>query len=251
MTDIDWRPTDGYDAFGVMQRGTPPDFFRAELAGGGAVHVDPSIATFVVVPRTLEFAACAAETGVTRDQVVRWRREALLRDVRQIPDAYRGSVIVYPRGTCAQIRAAKADDFYQRLIIHRNVIKAELDDASEVDKPALKSDEQGIKILANATSYGIFVELNVEDYVTAKPMIGHGGRSEVPSLQVQRVREAWRIFSSAARHADHWRCAIDAGECAHTQWSWTPSNRLADRFGRRDHLHQHGPHFTLGRDARI
>jgi hypothetical protein len=26
---------------------------------------------------------------------------------------------------------------------------------------------------------------------------------------------------------------------------------LANRFGRRDHLHQHGPHFTLGRDARI
>jgi len=69
------------------------------------------------------------------------------------------------------------DDFYQRLIIHRNVIKAKLNDSSEADKPALRSDEQGIKILANATSYGIFVELNVEDYVTAKPMIGHGGRS--------------------------------------------------------------------------
>ena len=26
---------------------------------------------------------------------------------------------------------------------------------------------------------------------------------------------------------------------------------LADRFGRRDHLHQYGPHFTLGRDAGI
>ena len=69
------------------------------------------------------------------------------------------------------------DDFYQRLIVHRNVIKAKLNDSSEADKPALRSDEQGIKILANATSYGIFVELNVEDYVTAKPMIGHGGRS--------------------------------------------------------------------------
>jgi uncharacterized Zn-finger protein len=43
---------------------------------------------------------------------------------------------------------------------------------------ATKVYEQGIKILANATSYGIFLELNVEDYVTAKPMIGHGGRSE-------------------------------------------------------------------------
>ena len=38
------------------------------------------------------------------------------------------------------------DDFYPRLIIHRNVIKAKLDGASEADKAALKSDEQGIKI---------------------------------------------------------------------------------------------------------
>ncbi len=70
------------------------------------------------------------------------------------------------------------DDFYQRLIIHRNAIKSKLDAADDADKPALKSDEQGIKILANATSYGIFVELNVGDYVKAQRMIGHGGRSE-------------------------------------------------------------------------
>ncbi len=70
------------------------------------------------------------------------------------------------------------DDFYQRLIIHRNAIKAKHDAANQADKRALRSDEQGIKILANATSYGIFVELNVGDYVKAQRMIGHGGRSE-------------------------------------------------------------------------
>ena len=70
-----------------------------------------------------------------------------------------------------------SDDFYQGLIIHRNAIKAKLLRANDSEKAALKSNEQGIKILANATSYGIFVELNVEDYVVAKPMVGHGGRS--------------------------------------------------------------------------
>jgi hypothetical protein len=68
------------------------------------------------------------------------------------------------------------DDFYQRLIIHRNAIKAKLETASETDKPALKSDEQAIKILANATSYGIFVELNVGEYVKTERMVGYGGR---------------------------------------------------------------------------
>ena len=50
--------------------------------------------------------ACLAETGVTKDQVVRWRREGLLpKEVEQDSD-YHGSVVRYPRGTCAQIRAA-------------------------------------------------------------------------------------------------------------------------------------------------
>ncbi len=220
MTDIDWRPTDGYDAFGVMQRGTPLDFFRAELAGGGAVHIDPSIATFVVVPRTLGFAACAAETGVTRDQVVRWRREALLRDARQIPDAYCGSVIVYPRGTCAQIRAAKADDFYQRLIIHRNVIKAKLDDASEADKPALKSDEQGIKILANQGRSVLWSLIGGRGFPPAKMSesigdnpnrrlshagIAAGGFAHHPRPSSRRRQAVRSGHGVAVRHSQHGR----------------------------------------------
>ncbi len=46
-----------------------------------------------------EVDACLAEMGVTKDQVVRWRREGLLPEVRQVPDAYHGSVVLYPRGT--------------------------------------------------------------------------------------------------------------------------------------------------------
>ena len=131
------------------------------------------------------------------------------------------------------------------------MIKAKLDDASEADKPALKSDEQGIKILANATSYGIFVELNVEDYVTAKPMIGHGGRSESLRFKSKEFEKLGAYFhpllatliTGAARlMLANVRTPSGLGRLAIT---------FADRFGRRDHLHQHGPHFTLGRDARI
>ena len=58
------------------------------------------------------------------------------------------------------------EDFYRRLIVHRNGIKARADkEQNEAQKRALESDEQFVKILANATSYGIFVELNVEDYI--------------------------------------------------------------------------------------
>jgi hypothetical protein len=55
-----------------------------------------------------EVDAVLAETGVTMDQVRRWRREGLLPDVVQEQTAHRGSVVLYPEGTCAQVRAASA-----------------------------------------------------------------------------------------------------------------------------------------------
>jgi len=55
-----------------------------------------------------EVDAVLAETGRTMDQVRRWRRDGLLPDVVQDQQAYRGSVVLYPKGTCAQIRAASS-----------------------------------------------------------------------------------------------------------------------------------------------
>jgi hypothetical protein len=81
-----------------------------------------------------------------------------------------------PVDIAGQIINPAIDDFYQRLIILRNAIKAKLESASETEKPPLKSDEQAIKILANATSYGIFVELNVSEYAKTERMVGYGGR---------------------------------------------------------------------------
>jgi hypothetical protein len=53
-----------------------------------------------------EVDACLAQTGTTMDQVRRWRREGLLPDVKQVPQAFDGSIVFYPAGTCAQIQAA-------------------------------------------------------------------------------------------------------------------------------------------------
>jgi hypothetical protein len=86
------------------------------------------------------------------------------------------------------------DDFYQRLIVHRNAIKAKAKKASETEKLALESDQQGVKILANATSYGIFVELNIEDYVAAKPMIGYGVRPQAFRFKSKKFEKPGRYF---------------------------------------------------------
>ncbi len=60
------------------------------------------------------------------------------------------------------------DDFYKRVIELRRRVKADLKEAERRDPDDqetknLDMNQLALKILANATSYGIFIELNVED----------------------------------------------------------------------------------------
>ena len=60
------------------------------------------------------------------------------------------------------------DDFYKRVIELRRRVKADLKEAERRDPNSqetknLDMKQLALKILANATSYGIFIELNVED----------------------------------------------------------------------------------------
>jgi hypothetical protein len=60
------------------------------------------------------------------------------------------------------------DDFYKRVIELRRRVKGELEDAELRDPESqevknLDMNQLALKILANATSYGIFIELNVEN----------------------------------------------------------------------------------------
>ncbi|MGD9658359.1 MAG: hypothetical protein AB7U61_12125, partial [Methylocystis sp.] len=87
------------------------------------------------------------------------------------------------------------DDFYRALIIHRNTLKkraAATKDQKEA--AALENDQLAVKILANATSYGIFVELNVEDYVSAKPMIGYGAKACPFKFESKKFEKPGRYF---------------------------------------------------------
>jgi hypothetical protein len=57
----------------------------------------------------------------------------------------------------------RSGDFYKSIIELRSSIKARLKDCALSEREALESQQQALKILANATSYGIFVEINVEE----------------------------------------------------------------------------------------
>ena len=86
------------------------------------------------------------------------------------------------------------DNFYRRLIMHRNSIKARHKAAPATEKPKLKSDEQGVKILANSTSYGIFVELNVEDHDKARQMVAYGATLSGFPFTSKKTEKPGRYF---------------------------------------------------------
>jgi hypothetical protein len=67
------------------------------------------------------------------------------------------------------------DDFYRRVIDLRSGIKRRLKGAIGSDREALDAQQLGLKILANATSYGIFVELIVEEAGPKQNLVCFGG----------------------------------------------------------------------------
>jgi hypothetical protein len=86
-------------------------------------------------------------------------------------------------------------------------------------KEALDAEQQALKILANATSYGIFVELIVEELNKKE------GRLCFGSGNGRQSRSAGTLFSSIAGDADHWGGALDAGD------NRTACNRRGSRLG--------------------
>jgi len=68
------------------------------------------------------------------------------------------------------------DDFYKRLIELRHEIKSKITPGDSPANRRLKTEQNTLKIWANSTSYGIFVELNVEDASSkAEVLVHHSG----------------------------------------------------------------------------
>jgi hypothetical protein len=85
-----------------------------------------------------------------------------------------------------------ADDFYKRLIDLRSEVKVQREDAKRTgdeEKAAqLDAEQQALKLCANATSYGIFVELNITEQgkpheVNCYGPSGHGFNTRVRNLE--------------------------------------------------------------------
>lgn len=90
------------------------------------------------------------------------------------------------------------ENFHRRLIDLRSAIRAEqkaarlAGDLARAD--VLDTVQHAIKILANATSYGIYVELNVDEQDTLQEVICYGHDGEPFSTFVRNVEEPGRYF---------------------------------------------------------
>ncbi|MDQ3654742.1 MAG: hypothetical protein M3457_06645, partial [Chloroflexota bacterium] len=90
------------------------------------------------------------------------------------------------------------DDFYRRLIDLRSAVKRDLQAAKAAGEreraERLDAEQLALKIMANATSYGIFVELNVTEYAKPQPVICYGGDGDAFAARTPNVEEPGRYF---------------------------------------------------------
>src|SRR5690606_31791308 len=71
------------------------------------------------------------------------------------------------------------DDFYKRLIEMRHAIKSEMSGADTMEFDHLNTAQHNLKNLANSTSYGIFVEINVSDAKSGTKIAINSGDDDI------------------------------------------------------------------------
>ena len=86
------------------------------------------------------------------------------------------------------------EDFYRRTIDLRSSVEAKLKASMGSDAHRLDSEQNALKILANATSYGIFVELNVEELDERGQRMCYGPSGEPFAISPSKVEEPGRYF---------------------------------------------------------
>ena len=85
-------------------------------------------------------------------------------------------------------------DFFKQIIDLRSSIKKRLKIAPIQEKAELDSQQRALKILANSTSYGIFVELNVEEEKQLQPLLCYGSNGKPTPIQMMKFEAPGSFF---------------------------------------------------------
>ncbi len=125
------------------------------------------------------------------------------------------------------------DDFYRRLIDLRRTVKDRVKTAPPDEREALDAEQLALKILANATSYGSFVEFNVEEQEECVTALCYGPSEPAFSVKIHQIEKPGTFFhpllatliTGAARLmlAITERLALDAG----IDWAFCDTDSMA------------------------
>jgi transcriptional regulator with XRE-family HTH domain len=97
-------------------------------------------------------------------------------------------------GNPAYVVDPNKDDFYKKLIELRNEERTATKDGLQVETEESDDAQQAIKILANATSYGIFMERNVTEQKSRKQIRCFGPSGEPFTALVKNLETSGRFF---------------------------------------------------------
>jgi DNA polymerase elongation subunit (family B) len=76
----------------------------------------------------------------------------------------------------------------------RSAVKVRMKAACGAEKEALDAEQKALKIVANATSYGIFVELNVEQLDETESLSCFGSGNDGFAVAIDKVETPGRYF---------------------------------------------------------
>jgi hypothetical protein len=86
------------------------------------------------------------------------------------------------------------DDFYKRLIELRQGVKRRRNRASGAERDALDAEQNALKIAANASSYGVFVEINVKERAKRGKVTVHTAAADPYAVETGNDEEPGRFF---------------------------------------------------------
>lgn len=85
-------------------------------------------------------------------------------------------------------------DFFKQIIDLRTTVKKQIKSAAAQNKPTLENQQLALKILANATSYGIFVEFNTEEEKLLQPMLCYGANGSAIPIRQKKFEATGAFF---------------------------------------------------------
>jgi hypothetical protein len=88
----------------------------------------------------------------------------------------------------------KVDDFFKRLIDLRSHVRAKMKRTDGAARHVLDTEQGALKILANSTSYGIFVEMIVAEADNYEKRVAYGPSGQGFEIETNKAEEPGRYF---------------------------------------------------------